>query len=115
MWSDEVIDLVHRGMRADGLSAGELARMAAERYGVRPESFERQLRAAAGATGVMRVHTADELLTLVGCHIADLPCYHAALHGELPADQWPMRGRRRETPTVEARRPARRAGSSNRP
>lgn len=95
VWSDEVIDLVGRRMRADGVSSGELARRAAERFGVSAGSFERQWREAQGADGVMRVHRADLLLVLVGLHLTDLPCYRAAMRGELAADQWPVRGRRR--------------------
>lgn len=98
VWADEVYGLLRRRMRAQGISAGELARRAAERFQVRPESFERQLRAGAEADGVMRVHTADELLILVDCHLTDLPCYRAALRGELGADGWPTRGRRRPRP-----------------
>ncbi len=95
VWTDEVAELVTRRMRNDGISAGELARRAGERFSVRPESFERRLRAAQNATGVMKVHTADALLVMVGCHLTDLPCYRAAMRGELPPDGWPRRGRHR--------------------
>ncbi len=79
VWTDEVAEVVTRRMRLDGISAGELARRAGERFSVRPESFERRLRAAQNATGVMKVHTADALLVMVGCHLTDLPCYRAAM------------------------------------
>ena len=95
VWADEVTDLLRRRMRAEGISGGELARRAEERFGVNARSFERQMRAAQSADGVMSMHTADRLLVLVGCHLTDLPCYRAALSGELTARDWPTRGRRR--------------------
>ena len=97
VWTDEVMALIRRRMRSHGLSAGELARRAGERYGIRADSFERQFRAAGGSPGVMRVHTADQWLMLVDCHLTDLPCYCAAMAGELGPDQWPTRGRSRPT------------------
>lgn len=95
VWTDEVMEVVRRRMRAEGLSAGELARRAAERFGLSAASFERQWRDAQGADGVMRVHRADLLLVLVDSHLTDLPCYRAAMRGELAPEQWPVRGRRR--------------------
>jgi hypothetical protein len=106
VWSDEVVALIDRRMRAGEISAGELSRRASERFGVNRGSFERQLRAAARSDGVMRVQTADEWLMLVDCHLTDLPCYCAAMRGELPAEQWPIRGRRRQvTPPSWRSRP----------
>lgn len=121
VWTDEVAEVVTRRMRREGISAGELARRAAERFSVRPESFERSLRAAQRATGVMKVHTADALLVMVGCHLTDLPCYRAALRGELPPERWPRRGRHRrpadrDRPAeVTAPRSPRRSGRSFEP
>jgi hypothetical protein len=115
VWADEVMALVARRMRADGVSAGELARRAQERFGVRAESFERQMRETWHSDGVMRVHMADRLLVLVNCHLTDLPCYRAAMCGDLRADRWPLRGRTREGGPV--RRPSarsRRASSGRR-
>lgn len=119
VWTDEVAAVVTRRMLIDGISAGELARRAGERFSVRPESFERRLRAAQSATGVMKVHTADALLVMVGCHLTDLPCYRAAMLGELPPDGWPRRGRHRRpaglsdvTTQVSAPRSPRRSARS---
>jgi len=108
VWADEVIELVERRMRADGISSAELARRAQERFGVSAESFERQWREARHADGVMRVHRADLLLVLVDRHLTDLPCYLAAMRGELASEHWPVRGRRRP-------RRARRAGAGGPP
>ncbi len=95
VWADEVCDLVNRRMRAEGISAGELARRAGDRFGHEPEHFARAWRATQASDGVIRVERADELLVLTHQHLSDLPTYRAALHGELPADRWPRRGRRR--------------------
>jgi len=100
VWVAEVVEEVDRRMRAEGISAGELACRAAGRFGVRAESFERQMRAARGQTGVMNVHTADQWLVLVGGHLTDLPTYRAALWGDPPPGGWPQRGRRRAGATV---------------
>lgn len=95
VWADEVSEVVARRMRAEGISAGELARRARLRFGHEPEHFARTWRATQASDGVIRVERADELLVLLNRHLTDLPSYRAALHGELPADQWPRRGRRR--------------------
>jgi hypothetical protein len=92
VWSDEVMDVLGRAMASRGVSLGELARRAAERFGTDPESAERRLRAARAARTVMDVHTADRYLVLMGCHLTDLPCYRRALLGELPREHWPRRG-----------------------
>lgn len=92
VWSAEVMEVVGREISRAGVSLGELARRAGDRFGVDPESVERRLRAARGSGGVMDVHTADRYLVLVGCHLTDLPTYRAALAGELPRDRWPNRG-----------------------
>lgn len=96
VWSDEVMGVIERQMRRDGLSLGELARRASERFGMDPESAERRLRAARRGGMVMDVHTADRYLVLVSCHLTDVPSYRAALAGELPPAEWPRRGGRRE-------------------
>lgn len=98
VWADEVSDLVTRRMRADGVSAGELARRAGERFGHEPEHFARTWRATQASDGVIRLERADELLVLMHQHLTDLPTYRAALRGELAADRWPRRGRRRPRP-----------------
>lgn len=95
VWSDEVMGVIEREMLRDGLSLGELARRAAERFGMDPESAERRLRAARRDGVVMDVHTADRYLVLVSCHLTDIPCYRAALSGELSPADWPRRGQRR--------------------
>lgn len=95
IWADEVTDLVSRCMRVEGISAGELARRANERFGHEPEHFARTWRATQASDGVIRLERADELLTLTHHHLLDLPSYLAAARGELPADSWPRRGRRR--------------------
>jgi len=110
VWTDEVAEVVTRRMRLDGISAGELARRAGERFSVRPESFERRLRAAQNATGVMKVHTADALLVMVGCHLTDLPCYRAAMRGEtatgrVAAPRPPPPAHRRPRPGGAGHRP----------
>lgn len=95
VWSDEVMAVIEREMRRDDLSLGELARRAADRYGMDPESAERRLRAARRGGVVMDVHTADRYLVLVSCHLTDVPSYRAALAGELSPSEWPRRGGRR--------------------
>lgn len=95
VWSDEVMGVIERQMRRDGLSLGELARRAADRFGMDAESAERRLRAARHGGVVMDVHTADRYLVLVSCHLTDVPSYRAALAGELPPADWPRRGGRR--------------------
>lgn len=104
VWSDEVMGVVERELRRDGLSLGELARRAAERFGMDPESAERRLRAARRGGAVMDVHTADRYLVLVGLHLTDVPCYRAALAGEIAPSQWPRRGARRP-PSAPPRSP----------
>jgi hypothetical protein len=93
VWVHEVVSLVDRRLAASGMSLGEFARQAHERFGLGPESVERRLRAARQSNGVMNVHTADRYLVLIGCHLMDLPCYRDAVNGELPADMWPRRSR----------------------
>jgi hypothetical protein len=95
VWSDEVMGVIEREMLRDGLSLGELARRAHERFGMDPESAERRLRAARRGGMVMDVHTADRYLVLVSCHLTDVPSYRAALAGELSPADWPRRGARR--------------------
>jgi hypothetical protein len=107
VWSDEVMGVIEREMRRDDLSLGELARRAAERFGMDPESAERRLRAARRAGVVMDVHTADRYLVLVGCHLTDVPTYRAALAGELAPSDWPRRGSRRATPSAASPEPSR--------
>ena len=94
VWSDEVMAILDAEMRRDDLSLAGLARRAGERFGIDPESAERRLRAARGGR-VMDVHTADRYLVLVGRHLMDIPCYRAALAGELAPDAWPRRGAKR--------------------
>jgi hypothetical protein len=93
-------------MRRDGLSLGELARRAAERFGMDAESAERRLRAARRGGMVMDVHTADRYLVLVSMHLTDVPSYRAALAGELSPSEWPRRGGRRP-PSATSPAPAR--------
>jgi hypothetical protein len=93
VWVDEVVDLVDRRLAASGMSLGEFARRAHERFGLGSESVERRMRAARHSRGVMNVHTADRYLVLIGCHLMDLPCYRDAVNGELPVEMWPRRGR----------------------
>ena len=62
VWSDEVMDVIDREMRRDGLSLGELARRAGERFPIDAASAERRLRAARAGGAVMDVHTADRYL-----------------------------------------------------
>ena len=100
VWVTEVVEEVDRRMGAENISAGELARRAEARFGVRAESFERQMRAAHGQTGVMSVHTADQWLVLVGGHLTDLPTYRAVLGGDAPPGGGPQRGRRRAGATI---------------
>lgn len=92
VWTSEVMRLVRWRMRSDGLSANDLAQRAEERLGVSADGFERRLRALQDADGVMGVHTADRFLVVVGCHLTDLPCYSAAIFGDLPPERWPRRG-----------------------
>lgn len=102
VWTSEVMRLVRWRMRSDGLSASDLAQRAEERLGVSAEGFERRLRALQESRGVMGVHTADRLLVLVGCHLTDVPCYSAAIFGELPPDRWPRRGSAEAPPAMAA-------------
>lgn len=113
VWSDEVMQVIEREMLRDGLSLGELARRASERFGIGPESAERRLRAARRGGVVMDVHTADRYLVLVSCHLMDVPCYRAALAGELSPADWPRRGARR-IPGVSATSPERPRSRSRR-
>lgn len=92
VWSDEVMAVIEREMLRHDLSLGEVARRAGERFDLGPESAERRLRAARRGGTVMDVHTADRYLVLVGCHLTDIPCYRAALAGELAPADWPRRG-----------------------
>jgi hypothetical protein len=108
VWGDEVMTILDAEMRRDGLSLGGLARRAGERFGVDPESAERRLRAARGGR-VMDVHTADRYLVLVGRHLMDIPCYRAALAGELAPDAWPRRGAARGVTAGAAPRTRRRS------
>lgn len=108
VWSDEVMAILDREMRRDDLSLGALARRAGERFGIDPESAERRLRAARRGR-VMDVHTADRYLVLVGCHLMDIPCYRAALAGELAPDAWPRRGAVRSATAGDAPRATRRS------
>jgi hypothetical protein len=107
VWSDEVMGVIEREMRRDGLSLGELARRAAERFGMDAESAERRLRAARRGGMVMDVHTADRYLVLVSMHLTDVPSYRAALAGELAPSEWPRRGGRRAAATATSPAPAR--------
>lgn len=93
VWVREVAAVVDRHLDASGMSLGEFARLAHERYGLGTESVERRLRAARGSDGVMGVHTADRYLVLVGGHLTDLPSYREAMDGRIPAEQWPRRRR----------------------
>jgi len=95
VWSEEVMGIIEREMRRDGLSLGELGRRASERFGMDAESAERRLRAARRGGMVMDVHTADRYLVLVSCHLTDVPSYRAALAGELAPAEWPRRGGRK--------------------
>lgn len=95
VWGDEVMGVIERAMRRDGLSLGELGRRASERFGMDAESAERRLRAARRRGMVMDVHTADRYLVLVSCHLTDVPSYRAALAGELAPAEWPRRGGRK--------------------
>jgi hypothetical protein len=114
VWSTEVMEQVDRALAARGLSLGELARRAAERFGADPESVERRLRAARRSGSVMDVHTADRYLVLVGRHLTDLPCYRDALSGRLAPERWPRRGggsaAPRPTPGARSRPPRALAG-----
>lgn len=92
VWSAEVMEVIDAEMMRRGLSLGELARRAGERYRIDPESAERRLRSARRSDSVMDVHTADRYLVLVGRHILDIPCYRTALTGELAPELWPRRG-----------------------
>lgn len=103
VWSDEVMRVIEREMVRDGLSLGEVARRAAERFGMDPESAERRLRAARRGGMVMDVHTADRYLVVVNCHLTDVPSYRAALAGELAPADWPRRGGRRVAPGALSR------------
>lgn len=96
VWVSEVLNLLDRRMMAMGMSLGEFARRAHERFDIGPESVERRVRAARRSGGVMSVHTADRYLVLLDCHLMDLPCYRAAITGELPVEQWPQRQLARE-------------------
>ncbi len=91
VWVSEVLSLIDRRMMTMGISLGELARRAHERFDVGPESVERRVRAARRSGGVMSVHTADRYLVLIDCHLMDLPCYRGAILGELPVHEWPQR------------------------
>ncbi len=113
VWSDEVMGVIEREMRRDGLSLGELARRAAERFGMDPESAERRLRAARRSGMVMDVHTADRYLVLVSCHLTDVPCYRAALAGELSPAEWPRRGARAAPSAGSPERPRSRTRRSH--
>jgi len=106
------MDLVDRELARSAVSLGELARRAGERFGAEPESVERRLRAARRPGSVMDVHTADRYLVLVDRHLTDLPCYRAALTGELPPERWPRRGGGR--PGGTATGPARESARSRR-
>lgn len=108
VWSDEVMAILDLEMRRDDLSVGGLARRAGERFGIDPESAERRLRAARRGR-VMDVHTADRYLVLVGRHLMDIPCYRAALAGELAPDAWPRRGAVRGATAGDAPRATRRS------
>jgi len=114
VWSAEVMEQVDRALAEGGLSLGELARRAAERFGADPQSVERRLRAARRAGSVMDVHTADRYLVLLGRHLTDLPSYRDALSGELPPERWPRRGggspAPRPTPSARSTRPRALAG-----
>jgi hypothetical protein len=90
--SAEVTEAVDRALARAGLSLGEIARRAAERFGADAESVGRRLRAARRPGSVMDVHTADRYLVLVGLHLTDLPSYRDALAGDLPPERWPRRG-----------------------
>lgn len=103
VWSAEVMEVIDREMSRRGLSLGELARRAGERYAIDPESAERRLRSARRSDAVMDVHTADRYLVLVGRHILDIPCYRRAVIGELPPESWPRRGAARPDQGSDAR------------
>ncbi|MGE3139385.1 MAG: hypothetical protein AB7I08_15140 [Thermoleophilia bacterium] len=94
--------MIEAEMRRSGLSLGELARRAEERFGTQAESAERRLRHARGEGRVMHVHTADRFLVLVNLHLTDVPTYRAALAGDLPPSQWP---RRHQSRVAAGRRP----------
>lgn len=100
VWSAEVMEVIDREMARRGLSLGELARRAGERYAIDPESAERRLRSARRSDSVMDVHTADRYLVLVGRHILDIPCYRQAITGELAPELWPRRGGARPDPAT---------------
>ena len=100
VWSAEVMQVIDREMARRGLSLGELARRAGERYAIDPESAERRLRSARRSDSVMDVHTADRYLVLVGRHILDIPCYRQAVTGEVPPERWPRRGGARPDPAT---------------